>query len=337
MKSPKKLIKQLSKTHTLSVVNGITSHYFFKPIAITLITSFILFLTFNLTKNHLLNSDSINPGNVKWQYFFLDKNGKIASQTNPPKDKKIIAVINGATFAYPKQDTPKQLKKNIARILTPKNTELSVALPREDLSVMQKYYGKTNFFDEHSARIEDVYVTLRMHNDLRNSTKDQENFFTHESRFEGTIPAKEGAEQFASAIINGYDIWSYAGGNSLVPKLELCEEYFAKNFDHLRAAGKLSKKVKYVGFSNSTAMAFYLRGLVDYALGYGVSYSFESIDDYPEDNSTQSLSNQVVALFRTFRGEDVAFTREFKASDIEDFNAAKTRYEEVIVMKKLLN
>ncbi len=319
----------------LSTIRHAIRHCFFKLSAIAAFVSLILFLIYSWGSFQM--KGSINPSNVRWQYFFLDKeSGKIITQTDIPEGKKTIAIINGATFSYPKSETPKLLKKNIARILTPENADLCVALPYEDLAIMQKYYGKTEFVDKKTGeRVEDVYVTLRMHDDL---AQGNDNFLKHESRFEGTMPAKEGAEQLASAIENGYDIWSYnSGGNSLAPKLELCEEYFAKNFDRLRHEGKLTRKIKYIGFSNLTTMAFHLRGLVDYAMGYGVAYSFDRIDRYPEDDTEKSLRRQVSDLLRVFKGEDVAVTRNFKASDIVNFSAAKARYEEAVKLGAPIN
>lgn len=267
--------------------------------------------------------NNIDPSQVKWKFFSLGDSGKIVASDRLPEGKKPVALINSSTFPGKKSETPKVLKEKIKEALTHKDSVgLCFALPCEDVETMKDYYGEKNI-----VGVEPDYVTLRMHNDLR---KGNPAFSPHQARFEGTMPAKEGAEQIASAIENGYDIWSYnSGGNSIVPKLELCEEYFAQNFDRLRTEEKLQRKVKFVGFSNGTAMAFNLRGLVDYALGYGLSYSFYRMKEFKEDDVGDApLSNQVNCLLRSLRGEDVSVERKFGRVVSGSFEDLRTKCEE---------
>ncbi len=180
--------------------------------------------------------NTIDPSRIKWKFFSRDDFGEIVASDSPPSDKKPVALINSSTFPTGKNQTPKHIKAKIKTALDYESSAgLCFAIPCEDVATMREYYGAENVAD-----VEDDYVSLRMHDDLR---KGNPVFSPHQARFEGTMPAKEGVEQIASAIENGFDIWSYnSGGNSIVPKLELCEEYFRENFDRLSAEGKLQKK-----------------------------------------------------------------------------------------------
>lgn len=269
--------------------------------------------------------NAIDPRLVKWKFFSLDGEKKIVASDSLPSGKKPVALINSSTFFVPqKAKTPEVIKARIEKALEYEGCAgLCFAIPCEDIAVMKKYYGAENVAD-----VEDDYISLRMHNDLREGNP---SFAPHQARFEGTMPAKEGAKQIASAIENGFDIWSYnSGGNSIAPKLELCEEYFRENFDRLRAEEKLQRKVKFVGFSNGTMAAFHLRGLVDYVLGYGLAYSFRRMEEFQDDVGDESLQSQTDSLLRSFKGEDVKVVRKFGSAVLGTFEEVKAKYEEAL-------
>lgn len=288
----------------------------------------------------------LNPGGINWKYFYLEE-GEVVSSEEVPEGRKPVAMLNTSTFfCQNKCDTPALMKKNIARILqhdleddgVKRKPNICVAVPCEDFETMEKYYGKEVLKKHYGESYEEEkdYITLRMHDDLAQGNK---KFFPHEARFEGTMPAKEGAEQLVSAIENGFDIWSYGGGNSVTPKLKLCEEYFSQNYQTLREQGKLQEKVRFVGFSNGTTMAFYLRGLVDYSLDFGVNWAFNSRDSALEKADEELLNfrnRQIDNLLRSFEKEgDVEVVRKL-SGDEENFRKAKARYDEA-AGKKITN
>ncbi len=197
----------------------------------------------------------INPQRVQWKFFNLDESGNIVCLGEKPTDKQAVAIINTSLWWGNKQDTPKAMKKIVSQILHQdldgRKSNLCIAVPCESLDEMKEYYGTNDFGD-----VEDDYVSIRMHDDLR---KGEPNFFQNATV--ASMPAKEGAEQIAGAIENGFHIWAVSGGNTLFPKLQLCEKYFREKFELSQEEYEIPKTY-FVGFSNVSNAQFYLRGLV---------------------------------------------------------------------------
>ena len=290
--------------------------------------------------------DSINqidPTKVKWKYFLLNSDGEVVS-SDDPQGKKPVALLNSSTFfSNNKDDAPGLMKKNIGRILNHDITadgavrkpNLCVAVPCRSLEEMQTYYGKAGFLDGEGNRIEDAYVELQMHDDLAKGNK---KFLPHDARVQATMPPREGAEQLASAMERGFDIFTYGGGNSLGPKLELCESYFAQkfqNFDEEERKQYLEnhRKVKFVGFSNGTTEAFYSRGLTEYILNFAANWAFNSRDDAAADNDVDWLeftNRQLDRLLLSFEGEkDQEVERRFFC-DAENYETLKAKCEAAV-------
>ncbi len=226
----------------------------------------------------------INPQNTKWKFFRLNAEKEVVCSDEKPTDVEVMAIINTSAWFGNKSnnrgDTPGVVKKLINKTLKfdlgdGRKPKLSIAVPVSEIEEMREYYGKESGFsipgilsnenlDQYKmdfSVVEDDYVAVRMHDDLR---KGDFKFIVGSKQESpiGTMPAKEGAEQIASAIENGFNIWTVAGGNSIFPKLQLCEQYFSsKSADEL-AEIKSDKKPYLIGFSNVSTTQFYLRGLI---------------------------------------------------------------------------
>ncbi len=203
--------------------------------------------------------------------------------------------------------TPQKMKQVIANFLNQdlsgRKPNLCVAAPYCELEEMRAYYGTDNL----PSDIEDDYVTLRMHDDLMQGRKDYV-LVEPGLGIVGSMPAKEGAEQIASAIENGFNIWSCAGGTSLPQKLQLCEKYFAGK----KIAGR---QPLFIGFSNGSAMQFYLRGLITPVHYYGVMKALAPTSDAEIKES----------LLKALEGKSQLYARTLP-SDAETVEAIRARY-----------
>ncbi len=72
-------------------------------------------------------------------------------------------------------------------------------------------------------------------------------------------------------------------------------------------------------------MAFYLRGLIDYTLGYGLSYSTLRIGEFKEDVGDGSLKDQTDRLLHSLRGEEVPIVRKFGAVVSGNFSEVREK------------
>lgn len=247
------------------------------------------------------SSDTIiHPQRVQWKFFNLDESGNIVCLSEKPSDKQAAAIINTSLWFGSKQDTPKAMKKLVSQILTQdldgRKPNLCVVVPCESLEKMREYYGTNDFGD-----VEDDYVSIRMHDDLR---KGAPNFFQNVTV--ASMPAKEGAEQIAGAIENGFHIWATSGGNTLFPKLQLCEKYFREKFESSQEEYQIPKTY-FVGFSNVSNVQFYLRGLVTPIHYFG---AFKSAVGDQEMNKT---------IVKVLEGEyDLIYRRVLKSDNIEE-------------------
>ena len=263
----------------------------------------------------VITESEINPTTVRWKFFHRDESGAIICKETKPAELPALAVLNTSSWIWGRtavpgnsflSGTPAKMKKVIADTL---NTDLSegrkpnfcIAVPYRPVEEMREYYGAENV-----VGIEDYYVSLHMHDDLRKGKKE---FITPGFGCAGSMLAKEGAEQIASAIENGFDIWMMAGGNTLFPKLQLCEKYFAE-----KHADSERKKSRFIGFSDGSTSQFYLRGLIDPVHYLGISKAvIPTVDAKAREQ-----------IFRAIEGDEgQEIIREFSATDSE---AIQKRY-----------
>ena len=231
----------------------------------------------------------IDPKNVKWKYFSLDGKSEIICSDEKPSDNPVMAIITTSTWFLERSKTPLVMRRLISKLhekIKKLDLNLCLAVPCSSLEEVREYYGKEVFYDDEGNKIDDNYVQLRMHNDLRKGDLEfiPEGFGEVVPR---SMPIKEGAEQIASAIENGFDIWSIAGGSGSDPKLWLCEEYFAQQ-------GSTEQKKPYlIGFSNVSSAQLYLRGSITPIHYLGLSWAL-SQDRYNEsfDLILKACANQ---------------------------------------------
>jgi hypothetical protein len=251
----------------------------------------------------------INPQRVQWKFFNLDESGNIICLNDKPDDKEAVSIINTSLWFGRKQDTPQDMKRVISRILNQdldgRKPNLCIAVPCEPLEIMRRYYGKDDF-----DGIEDDYVSIRMHDDLRNG---ELSFFGNATV--ASMPAKKGAEQIASAIENGFSIWACSGGNTLFPKLQLCEKYFAQKAISTQE-DYATPKTYIVGFSNVSNAQFYLRGLINPIHYFGV---FKSAIGDEEMHKT---------IIKALEGEQELYFQRIMNSD--NIKEVSDRYNDIV-------
>ena len=257
--------------------------------------------------------------NVTWTYFMLDEDGKTPiALDKKPTGIDIVAPLNTSIWPQGKRATPGLIKIVINRTLNYeiegedgqlRKPNICLALPCEPLAKMQEYYGADELKDRQGNKVEDCYVALRIHDDLK---KGNDNFIDHGIRVDGTLPAETGASFIISAIKNGYHIWAYAGGNTIHPKLQLAEQYFARH-----PIDEAKDKSYFVGFSNGSTAQFYLRGVATPLHYYGVMWSIMG-----DDKEMTSL------LFRTLEGENnLTHERIMTSENIEEI---RIRHDEMM-------
>lgn len=279
----------------------------------------------NASHSQTLESDKsiLEPNKVIWKYFVRNAAGEVVCSSEKPEGKEVVALINSSSWFPPRKATPRIVKKAVAMTLNSNMGDLEenirpdicVAIPCSPLEEMKKYYGKEaldddneTFLDDLGNKIESEYISARIHDDLRNGDVD---YFNLGMRVLGTMPPKEGGEQIASAIENGFNIWSYSGGNTIFPKLQLCEKYFAA-----KETPEVGKKVYFAGFSNGSTMQFYLKGLVKPIHYFGAMWSLIGRD--------KEMNN---LMFKAFEGGDVPCERIMNEEKEGDLEKIKERYE----------
>ena len=223
----------------------------------------------------------MNHENVVWKYCSLNREGEIVVVDKKPEDgKNITALLTTSMWFWGKTSTPAKMKSVVENILKRKvdghEPDIYVAFPcranergEADIEYMEKYYGKSQQEFEDKG-IEADYVAAYMNDDCRDGAfegkSDYPGFLTNIP----SVPAKEGAEQLSSAILNGFHmIFSLGGGNTMFPKAVLAEEYLSQ----LEQEGKIDfkkNKSHFGGFSNASIMQFLARGLITPLHTHGV-------------------------------------------------------------------
>lgn len=260
----------------------------------------------------------IDPSKIKWKFFYRDSSGKIIHSEEKPANLPTTAILNTSIWFWGKSlyknpfeiSTPRKMEQVIERVLMrdlgeDKKANLCLAVPCEDFASMCEYYGYNP--SQLPEGVKPEYVILRMHNDLRNGSPDF--LLPGGLGIAGSMPAKEGAQQIASAIENGFDIWSCAGGNTAIPKFQLCEKYFAaKGIDSLP-----QKKSRFIGFSDASSSQFYLHGLIEPVHYLGLMKA-----TVPTENAQdRSTTNQIL---KALEGDKIAAItqRKFISNDIAE-------------------
>lgn len=247
---------------------------------------------------------------VEFSYFMLDDDGTVQhlseeELTQNPTKKKIVALLNTSMWIPGRKETPNVIRNVITRALNleieDKNgvlrkPNICLALPKEPIDKMRAYYG----LETNDNRVPDHFVALRIHDDLRQCN---DNYINHGMRVEGTLPAETGAAFIIKSIKKGFPIWPYSGGNSIHPKLQLAERYFAEEEISLE-----DNKSYFIGFSNISTSQFYLRGQITPIHYYGLIWSILG-----GDKEMNSL------IIRTLEGEnDLTHTRVMASENISD-------------------
>jgi len=267
-----------------------------------------------------MSKPAIEPSKVVWKYFRRDESGNIICSNERPQDLPVLAVLNTSSWIWGRTKienggffavgAPAKMKQVIRDSLNltdddGHNPNFCIAVPCKSVEEMREFYGAQNI-----GEIEDDYVSLYLYDDLRQGAK---NFTGPGFGAVGTMPAFEGAEQIASAIENGFNIWMMAGGNSLFPKLQLCEKYFAQNPPPLD-----EKKSHFIGFSDGSTSQFYLRGLMTPLHFVGISKAIRK----ESDQEARKI------LFALLEGrEDQKIRREFSSGQISEVEA---RYKSMV-------
>lgn len=289
----------------------------------------------------------IDTSKVKWKYFELDEFGKVISSNRKPDGKNPLAIINTSLFfANQKSDTPIVMQQNVKTMLEHKlvdesrvGDKISIAVPYDDLNSMEEYYGIDNIRESlkrkyNNLEITDIedfifekyeelkpYITLKMTNDLAKGNADYSPYLK-DDRMAGSLPALESAQQLASAIESGYDVWSYGGGNTGHQTFEIAQRYFDENYDRLRNEGKLQKRVLFGGFSNGTTGSFALRGITNPFLSFTFGWQMASkrmAENIGDEELLQHRNCQIDAIVLGVAGIDAILPeREFKC-DQETF------------------